>query len=152
MQENASELADPSSKLILIVDDDESILDLMEHVIRKEGFRTERATEGNEALRKAQANAPDMIVLDFMLPGVGGFEIIKELQAGDTARVPILVITGRHMDRQAIEMIRHEQNVKDFMPKPIRPALLTATLHKVLKTRPPDIRRGSDRGPLSGGW
>ena len=65
------ELADPKEKLVLLVDDDESLLDLMEHVVQKEGFRTDRAMDGTEALRKAVALSPDLLVLDFMLPGMG---------------------------------------------------------------------------------
>lgn len=150
--EREEDLADPKDKLILIVDDDESILDLMEHVIKKEGFRVERAADGQEAVRKANALTPNMIVLDFMLPGIGGFEVLRELQVGDTSQIPILVITGRHMDHQAVSMIKQEPNVREFIEKPIRPAFLTTTLHRLLRTRPPEIRRSADRGPLSGGW
>lgn len=146
------DLADPKDRLVLLVDDDESILDLMEHVVKKEGFRVERARDGREAVLKAKQLSPHVIVLDFMLPGIGGFEVLRELQMGDAASIPILVITGRHIDRQAVDMIRRESNVREFMEKPVRPALLTAQLHRILKTRPPDVSRAADRGPLSGGW
>lgn len=147
------ELANPGDKLVLLVDDDESLLDLMEHVVKKEGFRTDRSADGNEALRKAQALEPDLILLDFMLPGMGGYEILRELQAAGYGNIPVIVITGRQMDRKNIEMVRMESNVKEFMEKPLRPAVLATTLHAVLKTRPPDINRapGSNRGPMSGG-
>lgn len=145
-------LADPKEKLVLIVDDDESILDLLEHVVKKEGFRVDRAVDGPEAVRKAQALKPDLLVLDFMLPGIGGFEVLKELQKEETGGIGILVITGRHMQRQTIDMIKLEPNVREFVEKPIRPAVFSTTLHRILKTRPPDIRRTPDRGPLSGGW
>ena len=146
-------LAEPGEKLILLVDDDESLLDLMEHVVRKEGFRTDRATDGNEALSKARALNPDLLILDFMLPGLGGYEVLRELQASGNGDIPIIVITGRHMDRKNIEVVRLEPNVKEFMEKPLRPAVLGVTIHKILKTRPPDVNRapGRDRGPMSGG-
>ncbi|MBI5244933.1 MAG: response regulator [Elusimicrobia bacterium] len=145
-------LEDPKNKLILIVDDDESILDLLEHVVKKEGFRVERAADGQEALRKAEALIPDAIILDFMLPGLGGFEVLKSLQMGDCRGIPVLIITGRRIDRQTVEMVRQESNVRDFIEKPIKPAILASILHRLLKTRPPDIRRTIDRGPLSSGW
>ncbi|MBI4424686.1 MAG: response regulator [Elusimicrobia bacterium] len=148
----APDLADPKDKLILIIDDDESILDLIEHVVKREGFKVERGSDGQEALQKAQALNPDLIILDFMLPGMGGFEVVKELQMGETVRIPILVVTGRHLDRQSIDMVKHESNVREFMEKPIKPVLLSALLHKLLKTRPPEIRRAPDRGPLGGRW
>ena len=71
--QSGPELAEPKDKVILIVDDDESILDLLEHLIKREGFRVERAADGPEALRKVPALNPDLIILDFMLPGLGGF-------------------------------------------------------------------------------
>ena len=151
--EELPELADPSAKLIMMVDDDESLLDLMEHIVKKEGFRTERASDGAEALRKAEALMPDLIVLDLMLPGMGGYEVLRELQASGNGGIPVIVVTGRAVDRKQIDMIRLESNVKEFMTKPIRTAVLASTLHSVLKTRPPDINRapGSGRGPMSGG-
>jgi DNA-binding response OmpR family regulator len=144
-------LSDPGEKVVLLVDDDESLLDLMEHVIKKEGFRTDRATDGNEALRKASALNPDLMILDFMLPGMGGYEVLRELQASGKGSIPIIVITGRHMDRKNIEMVRQESNVKEFMEKPLRPAVLATTIHTLLKTRPPDLGRGHSRGSMSGG-
>jgi DNA-binding response OmpR family regulator len=151
--EEAPELANPAEKLVLLVDDDESLLDLMEHVVKKEGFRTDRAADGNEALRKADALSPDLIILDFMLPGLGGYEVVRELQASGNGRIPVIMVTGRHMDKKNVEMVRLESNVKDFMEKPLRPAVLATVLHSVLKTRPPDINRapGTNRGPMSGG-
>lgn len=146
---------DPKEKLILIVDDDESILDLLEHVVKKEGFRVDRATDGPEALRKVDADCPDAIVLDFMLPGMGGFEVAKELQAGDARGVPILVITGRKIDQATIDMILQESNVREYIEKPIKPAVLAARLHKLLGTKAPlggGLDRRQQRGGLSGSW
>ena len=129
-------LAAPGEKLVLLVDDDESLLDLMEHVVKHEGFRTDRAEDGPEALRKALALAPDILILDMMLPGLGGYEVLRQLQASGCGDIPIIVVTGRAMDEQGIELIRQEPNVKEFMAKPVRPPMLAATLHRLLKTRP----------------
>ncbi len=126
-----------SEKLVLLVDDDESLLDLMTHVVKKEGFRTERAMDGEEALAKAAALNPDVIVLDFMLPNMGGYEVLRELQSRGHGDIPIVIVTGRAMDGKSVEMVRQESNVKDFMQKPVRPAMLLAALHRVLGTAPP---------------
>ena len=153
MMEEASQtpqLGEPSDKLILLVDDDESILDLMEHVIKKDGFRTDRASDGAEALRKVEALSPDLMLLDLMLPGKGGYEVVRELQATESARMPVIVITGRNIDRKNVDMIRREPNVREFMQKPLRPAILATTIHNILQTRPPEINRGGG-GPMSGG-
>lgn len=127
----------PADKLVLLVDDDESLLDLMEHVVKKEGFRTDRAADGNEALRKAQALNPDLIVLDFMLPGMGGYEVLRQLQAAGCGDIPIVIVTGRQMDRQSVDMVRQESNVKEFLEKPVRPAIMASHLHRILRTAPP---------------
>ncbi len=149
-----TDLADPKDKLVLLVDDDESILELLEHVVKKEGFRVERAADGEEGLRKIREIEPDIIVLDFMLPGMGGFEVLKELQGEKGGDIPVLVITGRRIDAQTADMIRRESNVKDYMEKPIRPVRLLAMLHKTLNTRPPEAKPGLGGGGFGkrGAW
>lgn len=129
-------LGRPADKLVLMVDDDESLLDLMEHVVKKEGFRTDRATDGPEALRKAKALNPDVMILDMMLPGLGGFEVLRELQSAGLVDIPVVIVTGRQIDKAGIDMIRQEPNVKEFMEKPVRPVLLAAALHRILGTAP----------------
>ena len=128
--------ADPATKLVLLVDDDESLLDLMEHVVKKEGFRTDRAVDGPETLRKAEALNPDLIVLDMMLPGLGGGEVLRELRASGKGGVPVIVITGRQMDEGGVAAVRAEPAVREFMQKPVRPAVLAETLHRLLGTKP----------------
>lgn len=126
----------PEDKLILIVDDDESAWDLLYYIVRREGFRTEQAADGKEALDKARLLRPSLILLDMMLPGLGGFEIIRELQDGATADIPIIMLTSRGMDRSTVEILKQEPNLKDFMEKPVDHQVLIARLHALLKTRP----------------
>jgi DNA-binding response OmpR family regulator len=131
------ESTNPTDKLVLIVDDDESVRDLLEFVVKKEGFKIEKAVDGEEALQKARRISPDLILLDLMLPKLGGFEILRELQSDETVNIPIVIITGRYTERSTSEMIKQEPNVKDFIEKPVKPQLLLGILHKLLKTRPP---------------
>ena len=136
MSDSAPSPTHPGGKLVLVVDDDESLLELMEHVIKKEGFRTDRAEDGPEALRKAQALNPDLLVLDMMLPGMGGYEVLRQLQAAGCGDIPIIIVTGRQMDAQGVDLIRQESNVKEFLAKPMRPATLAAAIHRILNTEP----------------
>jgi CheY-like chemotaxis protein len=129
-------MSEAAGKLVLLVDDDESLLDLMDHVVKKAGFRTDRAMDGAEALAKVAVLSPDAIVLDFMMPGLGGYEALRELQVRGYGQIPIVVVTGHAMDEKTIEMVRLEPNVKDFLLKPVRPAMLTAALHRMLHTAP----------------
>lgn len=133
------ELTSSKDKLVIIVDDDDSVRELLEFVVKKEGFRVETAADGEEGISKIQQLLPDLIILDLMLPRYGGFEVLRQLQAGDTARIPIVIITGRYTDRTTSEMIRQESNVMDFLEKPIKPAVLGMAIHKILRTRPPEI-------------
>jgi DNA-binding response OmpR family regulator len=130
------ELNKPQDKLILIVDDDDSIKELLDFVVKKEGFKTEKASDGKTAIEKAKSINPDLILLDLMLPGYGGFEILKELQAYETSSIPIIIITGKYADRSTVEIIKQEPNVKDFIEKPIKVNVLVALIHKILKTKP----------------
>lgn len=131
-----TEFGKPSEKLICVVDDDESIRELLEFLVKKEGFKCETAVDGQDGLDKIQKLLPDLVILDLMLPRYGGFEILRQLQQGDTARIPIIIVTGRYNDRSTTDMIRQESNVMDFLEKPVKPAVLTMTLHKILRTKP----------------
>lgn len=125
-----------ADKLVLIVDDDKEIMDLLEAVVKKEGFNVEKAEDGLEAQNKARSILPDLILLDLMLPKAGGFEILQALQADETADIPVVVLTGRRLDRTTTDMIRQQANVRDFMEKPVKAELLTSAMHQILRTRP----------------
>ncbi len=123
----------PGGKTVLIVDDDEAILDLLTFLVRREGFKTEGAADGEQALRKARALCPDLLLLDLMLPKCSGFEILRELQDDGTAGIPIVIVTGRNADPSTAEMIKREPNVRGFIQKPIKPNILADLLHAILK-------------------
>lgn len=129
--------ASSADKLVLIVDDDPEIADLLENIVRKEGFRLEVARDGAEAQAKARALSPDIILLDLMLPKAGGFEILQGLQADGNGDIPVIVMTGRRLDRSTSEMIRQQGNVRDFLEKPVKREILAASMHQILRTQPP---------------
>ena len=133
--ENSS-FANAADKLVLIVDDEKGIRELLEVIVRKEGFKVALSEDGEDALKKARSLSPDVILLDLMLPKSGGFEVVRELQADETADIPIIIITGRYMDHSTADLIRQEANVRDFIEKPIKMASLVSHLHQLLKTRP----------------
>ncbi|MDA8130027.1 MAG: response regulator [Elusimicrobia bacterium] len=127
----------PSSKTVLIVEDDRGVMELLKIVLAREGFKVTEAIDGEEALQKArQEPPPDLILLDLMLPKSGGFEVVRELQDENTGGIPVVIMTGRAMDRSTSEMILHEANVREYLEKPVKPAALCALLHKLLNTRP----------------
>jgi DNA-binding response OmpR family regulator len=141
MEDLSKNTLDPKSRIVMIVDDDDSIRELLEFVVKKEGFQVEKAADGEEALRKIGSTKPHLILLDLMLPRYGGFEVLRHLQSGDTAKIPIVVLTGRYTDRSTAEMIRQESNVVEFLEKPVKPPVLTHMIHKILKTKPADGKK-----------
>ncbi|MBP7795415.1 MAG: response regulator [Elusimicrobiales bacterium] len=124
-----------SKKLILIVDDDDAVRELLEIILRKEGFRVENSSNGNDAITKVKAKNPDLIILDLMLPGFGGFEILRELQSDDTHNIPVIIVTGKYMDKTTSEMIKMEPNVVDFIEKPIKTHIFISAVEKALKIK-----------------
>ena len=127
--------AETPGKLVLVVDDDDSVREMLEFIVKKEGFRVETAADGEEGIAKAEKLSPDLIVLDLMLPRYGGFELLRRLQAGEHKKIPILVVTGRYTDRSTADLIRQESNVVEFLEKPVRPAVLGAALQRIIGKR-----------------
>jgi DNA-binding response OmpR family regulator len=131
------ELTPASEKLILVIEDDPSTRELMELVLSKEGFKIATAMDGEDGLDKAQSLSPSLIILDMMLPKFHGVQIVRMLQSGTTASIPVIVVTGHGGQRNDSEAIRNEPNVKGYYQKPINPMALGMTLHMMLKTKPP---------------
>lgn len=131
----------PEEKLILIVDDDETILDWLYYIVSKEGFKVEQAADGEEALDKARLLCPGLILLDLMLPKCGGIEVLRALQEGKTSAIPIVIVSNSRLDKATSETLRQEPNVKDFVDKLVKPEALAALLHTLLKTCPP-VKKG----------
>ncbi|MFH1378957.1 MAG: response regulator [bacterium] len=137
---------DPSSKLILIVDDDENIIEYLITLLHKEGFRTKSAMDGKIALKRVLEEKTDLILLDMMMPNAGGYEVLKPLQAKEETRdIPVFVVSAKVSDRSTWDMIKQEPNVKEVIPKPIRPFQFVQKVHEVLHTLSPDERRRLER-------
>jgi two-component system, OmpR family, response regulator len=105
---------------VLLVDDDPVILRLLEVNFRLEGFATDLAAHGDEALEKAASTPPDAVVLDVMMPGVDGYEVARRLRARDgLSSLPILFLTARTQDDDSLG---DTLNDVDRLAKPFDPA------------------------------
>ncbi len=124
-----------SEKLVLVVDDDDSVREMLEFIVKKEGYRAETAVDGEDGIAKAEKLSPDLIILDLMLPRYGGFELLRRLQSGEQSRIPIVVVTGRYTDRSTADLIRQESNVAEFLEKPVKPAVLGAAISRIIGKR-----------------
>jgi DNA-binding response OmpR family regulator len=127
--------SDPKDKRVLIVEDDEDVRALFEAAVRREGFKVETSPDGLDALNKVKRQAPDLVVLDLMLPVFGGYEMLKRLQGGEGARIPVIVVSGRYTDPPTVALIRGEANVVEFIEKPVSPSALTESVHRHLGTK-----------------
>ncbi len=119
---------------ILVVDDEEDILELLEYNLAKEGFRVVRAASGEAALDTARKRLPDLIVLDLMLPGVGGLEVCKILKREEkTAGIPIVMLTAK--GEEADIVLGLELGADDYVTKPFSPRVLAARIRNVLRRK-----------------
>jgi len=136
-------MAPETGKLILVVDDDEGIREFMTFLLTRRGHRVETAVDGEEAARRMETLRPDLIVLDLMLPRYGGFELLRHLQKGERARVPIIIVTGRYTDRSTADLIRQESNVVELIEKPVTNKRFVQAVEKVLGHEHPDADTGA---------
>ncbi len=134
--ETGPKLAAPSEKLLMIVDDDETVRSFLETCASMQGFRVLVATDGLDAGKKLASQVPDLIITDLMMPGQGGYEFLRSLQGSSSGRIPIFVVTGSALDDSTISMIRAEANVVEFVNKPVKINAFVSALHKTLKTAP----------------
>ncbi|MEK7746973.1 MAG: response regulator, partial [Elusimicrobiota bacterium] len=104
-------------------------------ILRKTGFRTDIFPDGDEFLRELRSRgeewAPDLLILDLMLPGRSGFEILRDLQA-EAPRLKVLIITGRFMDAGTVNILRCEPNTAEFLPKPVSAQSLVLAVQRAL--------------------
>jgi twitching motility two-component system response regulator PilH len=106
--------------LMLIIDDNVEFRTMVSDYFLDLGFTVEIADNGREGLAKAKTIKPDIILLDVMMPDIGGIEVLRNLQTEDDTRgIPVLVITGTFFDKNMSELFRQESNCREFMSKTV---------------------------------
>jgi two-component system, OmpR family, alkaline phosphatase synthesis response regulator PhoP len=112
---------------ILVVDDEEDILELVRYNLAKEGYRVSCVTSGEQALKEAKEGAPDLILLDLMLPGLDGLDVCKRLKSDPvTSVIPIIMLTAKGEDADIVTGL--ELGAEDYVTKPFSPRVLLARL------------------------
>ena len=114
---------------ILIVEDDEGIRDTLKYHLASAGFSVLEASDGTSGLRAARTGKPDLILLDVMLPGMGGLELCRALRK--TSRVPILMISAR--DAEVDKIVGLELGADDYITKPFSVREVVARVNAVLR-------------------
>ncbi|HYP07733.1 MAG TPA: response regulator transcription factor [Bryobacteraceae bacterium] len=112
---------------ILVIDDDVELADLLRTYLRREGFQAEIVHEGRAGLERALGGGYELIILDVMLPGMDGFEILKRLR--EQSRVPVVMLTARGDESDRI--VGLETGADDYIPKPFSPRELVARIRAI---------------------
>ena len=116
---------------ILIADDDPLILDLVKHKLVSDGHEVLTAEDGEAALATAMSEVPDLVILDGMMPGLDGLEVLRRLK-GDprTAEIKVILLTARSREADIVEAL--SQGADDYLVKPFMPEELLARAKRVL--------------------
>jgi two-component system alkaline phosphatase synthesis response regulator PhoP len=117
---------------ILIVDDEKGIQDIVSQALKRRGYETLVASDGDTALDLAFASRPDLIILDLMLPRMDGWEVCRRLKSSkETATIPIIMLTARRGEMDVVEGL--ELGADDYMKKPFSLAELVARVGVLLR-------------------
>ena len=126
---------------VLVVDDEPMVLEVVGRYLARDGFAVVTATDGELALQAFRESRPHLVVLDLMLPKIGGMEVCREIRRTDDAPIIMLTARGDEMDRIA----GFETGADDYLAKPFSPRELVARVRAVLKRTfdPAEIEGGT---------
>ncbi|MBN2169352.1 MAG: response regulator transcription factor [Actinobacteria bacterium] len=118
---------------VLIVDDEENIIELAELYLKRDGFEVLSASDGSKALEIFRDEKPDLVVLDIMLPGIDGLDVLREVRK--SSEVPVVMLTAK--ESEVDKIVGLELGADDYMTKPFSPRELSARVKAVLRRSKP---------------
>ncbi|MFN0112202.1 MAG: response regulator [Blastocatellia bacterium] len=121
---------------LLLIDDDLELAELLTEFLSAEGFAIEKAHDGESGAKMAVNGSYALIVLDVMLPGFNGFEVLRRIRAAN--RTPVLMLTARGDDVDRI--VGLELGADDYLPKPFNPRELVARIRAILRRANPELK------------
>jgi two-component system, OmpR family, response regulator CpxR len=126
---------------VLLVDDDAELAELVGEYLAREGFSLEAEVDGTRAIDRAVAGDHQLVVLDVMLPGMNGFDVLRSIRA--SSHIPVLMLTARgdEVDR----IVGLELGADDYLSKPFNPRELVARIRAVLRRTQPETRVAGER-------
>lgn len=127
---------------LLVIDDDVELCSLLQQFLKREGYEAVCEHDGSHGLAHALREPPQLVILDVMLPGIDGFEVLKRLRA--ESRVPVLMLTARGEDLDRIAGL--ELGADDYLPKPFNPRELLARIRAILRRLKP--QPGDNMSPV----
>ena len=121
-----------SKPKILIIEDERSLIDILSYNLSREGFDVISASDGAEGLRRAQTSAPDVIVLDLMLPGIDGLQICRQLRSDPkTQGIRIVMLTAK--SEEVDEIVGFNMGADDYVAKPFKIKPLISRIKALLR-------------------
>jgi two-component system response regulator CpxR len=133
---------------VLVIDDDVGLCELVAEYLEPEGYKVEAVHDGEGGVERALTGEHALAVLDVMLPGINGFEVLRRIRA--QSRLPIVMLTARGDDVDRI--VGLEIGADDYLPKPFNPRELVARINAVLRrARPDEQAETSESGTISVG-
>src|SRR5919112_5847149 len=118
---------------VLVIDDDVGLCELVAEYLGPEGFEVEAVHDGETGVERALSGEHELAVLDVMLPGINGFEVLRRLRA--RSRLPVVMLTARGLDVDRI--VGLEIGADDYLPKPFNPRELVARIQAILRRARP---------------
>jgi two-component system response regulator ResD len=133
------------AQTILVVDDEPTISQVVASYLRRDGFRAVTAADGPSAVEAAREHRPDLVVLDVMLPGFDGLQVMARLR--QDRHVPVILLTAKGEESDRVIGLR--LGADDYVVKPFSPAELVARVHAVLRRVQREDDASSDAGPIT---
>jgi two-component system response regulator ResD len=129
--ETIADMDDHARGSVLVVDDEPTIAEVVARYLERAGYRTRVAADGIEAIAAATEQRPDLVVLDLMLPGLDGLEVMRRLREQDRERIAVILLTAKGEESDRIVGLR--LGADDYVVKPFSPAELVARVDAVLR-------------------
>jgi two-component system response regulator ResD len=142
-------MAAESNGTVLVVDDEPTIVEIVARYIERAGYETYQAADGPEALRLAELHRPDLVVLDVMLPGLDGIEVMRRLHERPGKPVAVILLTARGEESDRLVGLRH--GADDYVVKPFSPAELVARVEAVMRRVSPPAEEEEAAPPIEHG-
>jgi two-component system response regulator ResD len=142
-------MAEESNGTVLVVDDEATIVEIVSRYLERAGYETYGAADGPEALRLAELHRPDLVVLDLMLPGLDGIEVMRRLQERPGRRTAVILLTAR--GEESDRLIGLRRGADDYVVKPFSPAELVARVEAVMRRVSPPEEGEAEEPPIEHG-
>jgi two-component system, OmpR family, response regulator VicR len=130
-------------KRILCIEDEPEMIELMRLILSRKGYDVTGASGGQDGLEKMRREMPDLVLLDLMMPDMGGWEVYQQMKADENLKeVPVIIVTAK---AQSIDKVLglYIAKVDDYIAKPFNPSELIDSVEQVLKKSKPEIKPGA---------